>query len=233
MPRELEPYQLIERTIIKTYRKEIWNPFIRGVKNYSLVNDFDKIAVCVEGTAPSMLTAKLMSQLKRVSDTDFEVVFIGFKEAEKNAKLLNIPLETVENEEAFYERVKELGCNKVAVSDTLDNVVESVLYEIFYNDEIKALLPKENRGEREIIRVLYCVESYNIEKWVKKNELSFPEKNDFSEKEKIIKNILKRLKDANPDVQHNVLTSLHALNIDTMPGYIKDGKHHSFLEKYD
>ena len=26
MKRELEPYQLIERSIIKKYRKELWNP---------------------------------------------------------------------------------------------------------------------------------------------------------------------------------------------------------------
>ena len=45
MPRELEPYQLIERSVIKRFRKEIWNPFILAVKKYQLIQADDKIAV--------------------------------------------------------------------------------------------------------------------------------------------------------------------------------------------
>ena len=76
MARQLSDIQLIERSIIKKYRKEIWNPFIEGVKNYQLVNDGDKIAVCISGGKDSMLMAKLLQQLKRVSDTDFELVYL-------------------------------------------------------------------------------------------------------------------------------------------------------------
>ena len=46
MKRELEPYQLIERSIIKKYRKELWTPFIVAVKRYELIqydNLFDSI----------------------------------------------------------------------------------------------------------------------------------------------------------------------------------------------
>ena len=39
MARELEPYQNIERSIIKKFRKEIWRPFIEAVQRYELVND--------------------------------------------------------------------------------------------------------------------------------------------------------------------------------------------------
>ena len=37
MKREMEPYQLIERSIIKKYRKELWTPFIVAVKRYELI----------------------------------------------------------------------------------------------------------------------------------------------------------------------------------------------------
>ena len=47
MARELEPYQNIERSIIKKFRKEIWRPFIEAVQRYELVNEGDKIAVCI------------------------------------------------------------------------------------------------------------------------------------------------------------------------------------------
>ena len=65
MARELEKYQLIERSIIKKYRKEIWNPFVEAVKKYELVQSGDKIAVCISGGKDSMLCAKLMQQLQR------------------------------------------------------------------------------------------------------------------------------------------------------------------------
>ncbi|MBR0278258.1 MAG: tRNA 2-thiocytidine biosynthesis protein TtcA, partial [Clostridia bacterium] len=63
MPRELEKYQLIERSLIKKYRKEIWNPFIAGVKRYDMVKDGDKIAVCISGGKDSMIMANLMRHL--------------------------------------------------------------------------------------------------------------------------------------------------------------------------
>ena len=60
MPRTLEPYQMIERSIIKKYRDELWKPFVYAVKKYELIQAGDKIAVCISGGKDSMLMAKLM-----------------------------------------------------------------------------------------------------------------------------------------------------------------------------
>lgn len=76
MKREMEPYQLIERSIIKKYRKELWTPFIVAVKRYELIKAGDKIAVCISGGKDSMLMAKLMQELQRHSDVPFELVFL-------------------------------------------------------------------------------------------------------------------------------------------------------------
>ena len=101
MARELEPYQNIERSIIKKFRKEIWRPFIEAVQRYELVNEGDKIAVCISGGKDSMLMAKLMQLLQRYGDVPFELVFLvmdpGYNERnrskiEQNAKLLEIPV---------------------------------------------------------------------------------------------------------------------------------------------
>lgn len=62
MERQMEPCQLIERSIIKKYRKELWTPFIVAVKRYELVQAGDKIAVCISGGKDSMLMAKLLRQ---------------------------------------------------------------------------------------------------------------------------------------------------------------------------
>lgn len=76
MSRELTPQETAERSLIKTYRKSIWNPFIAAVKRYELIEPGDRIAVCISGGKDSMLMAKLMQELHRHSDVPFELVFL-------------------------------------------------------------------------------------------------------------------------------------------------------------
>lgn len=106
MNKTLEPYQLIERSIIKKYRKELWAPFIVAVKRYELMQAGDRIAVCISGGKDSMLMAKLMQELQRHSDVPFELVFLvmdpGYNEIncqkiESNAELLHIPVTIFES----------------------------------------------------------------------------------------------------------------------------------------
>ena len=60
-----EKYQLVEQSISKRFRKEIWAPFITAVKRYELIQAGDRIAVCISGGKDSMLMAKLMQMLQR------------------------------------------------------------------------------------------------------------------------------------------------------------------------
>jgi tRNA(Ile)-lysidine synthase TilS/MesJ len=92
----------IERSIIKKYRKEIWSKFIKAVKEYELVNENDKIMVCISGGKDSFLLAKCMQELKRHGKFNFDVRYIvmnpgyndkNIKYIKSNAKKLNIPIE--------------------------------------------------------------------------------------------------------------------------------------------
>ena len=74
MSRELTPQEIAERSLIKKYRKEIWNPFIAAVNRYELVQPGDRIAVCISGGKDSMIMAKLMQELQRHSDHPFAVM---------------------------------------------------------------------------------------------------------------------------------------------------------------
>ncbi len=76
MPRELEKYALIERSINKKFRKEIWNRFITAIKQYELISEGDKIAVCISGGKDSMLLGLLMKMLCRYSEINFSLEFI-------------------------------------------------------------------------------------------------------------------------------------------------------------
>ena len=97
----------IERSIIKTYRKEIWARFVKGVKDFNMIQDGDKIAVCISGGKDSFLLAKCMQELKRHGKIDFEIVFLcmnpGYADKnleliKSNAELMNMPLHIFETD---------------------------------------------------------------------------------------------------------------------------------------
>lgn len=168
----MERYEEIERSIIKKYRKTIWSKFISAIKEYKLIQDKDKIAVCISGGKDSMLMAKCMQHLQKYSDIKFETEYIvmdpGYNEVNRqaiieNAKLLNIPVK-VFNTPIFeivdridqtpcylcarmrrgylYRNAKELGCNKIALGHHFDDVIETVLMSMLYAAEIKTMMPK-------------------------------------------------------------------------------------------
>lgn len=91
----------IERSINKKFHKGIWSKFTSAINDYQLVEEGDKIAVCISGGKDSMLMAKLFQELKRHNKFPFEVIYLvmdpGYSPEnreiiEKNAKLLNIPI---------------------------------------------------------------------------------------------------------------------------------------------
>lgn len=172
MPKELTPCQIAERSVIKTYRKELWNPFIAAVKRYELVVPGDKIAVCISGGKDSMLLAKLMQELQRHTEAPFELVFLvmdpGYRPEnrrllEENARRLNIPITIFESDifevttqveknpcylcarmrrGSLYAKARELGCNKIALGHHLSDVIETTLMGLLYGAQIQAMPPK-------------------------------------------------------------------------------------------
>lgn len=107
MARELQKYQIAERSLIKKYRKELWNPFIAAVKRYELIQAGDRIAVCISGGKDSWLLAMLMKHLKPFSEVPFELEYIcmdpGYspenrQKIESTAVLLNIPVSIFETD---------------------------------------------------------------------------------------------------------------------------------------
>ena len=172
MGKLLEPSQNIERSIMKKYRKELWNPFIKAVKNYELVQENDKIAVCISGGKDSMLMAKLMQLLQRYGDVPFELTFLvmdpGYneknrKKIEENAKILNVPITVFETNifdvansvdkspcylcarmrrGYLYSKAKELGCNKIALGHHYDDVIETILMGMLYGAQVQTMMPK-------------------------------------------------------------------------------------------
>ena len=170
--KQLSRVREIERTIVKTYRKDIWGRFVKAVERYELINDGDCIAVCVSGGKDSALLAKLIQLYHRYGVKKFDVKFLsmdpGYSEfnrqrVESNAKLLDIPLqifstnvfEAVDDTSTspcficarmrrgyLYRRAKELGCNKIALGHHYDDVIETILMSMLYGAQVQTMMPK-------------------------------------------------------------------------------------------
>lgn len=168
----MEEYKEIERSIIKKFRKEIWSRFVKAVKEYHLINENDKIMVCLSGGKDSFLMAKCIQELSRHSDIPFEAKYVvmdpGYTKKNReyiinNAKRLNIPItifesnifEVVSNVDDspcylcarmrrgyLYSKAKELGCNKISLGHHFNDVIETTLLSMFYGSEVKTMLPK-------------------------------------------------------------------------------------------
>ena len=98
----MERYREIEKSIIKKYRKEIWSKFIKAIKDYKLIEENDKVMVCISGGKDSFLLAKCIQELIRHGMVPFEAKYVvmnpGYKEENlnqiiNNAKEMNIPIE--------------------------------------------------------------------------------------------------------------------------------------------
>ena len=103
----MERYQEIEKSIIKKYRKEIYSKFTKAVKDYKLINENDKIMVCISGGKDSFLLAKCIQELVKHGKVNFEAKYVvmnpGYKEdnlklIKENAKEMNIPIELFETD---------------------------------------------------------------------------------------------------------------------------------------
>ena len=172
MTKDLEPYQLVERSIQTKFRKGLWNPFIAAVKRYALISPGDRIAVCISGGKDSMLMAKLMQMLQQYSETPFDLVYLvmdpGYNALNRqkivsNAALLHIPITVFESNifevansaehspcylcakmrrGTLYAKAKELGCSKIALGHHFSDVIETTVMAMFYGGQLQAMLPK-------------------------------------------------------------------------------------------
>ena len=165
-------YLDIEQSIRKKFKKSIWCKFTKAVREYELVKEGDKIAVCISGGKDSMLMAKLFQELLKHGKANFELVFLvmnpgynkdNWKIIQDNAKVLGIPLTVFETQifdtvadidknpcylcarmrrGYLYSHAKELGCNKIALGHHFDDVIETILMGMFYGGKVETMMPK-------------------------------------------------------------------------------------------
>ncbi len=147
----------------------------------------------------------------------------------------------------LYNKAQELGCDKIALGHHFDDVIETTLLSMFYGSEIKTMMPKlhsDNYKGIELIRPLYLVKEEAIISWRKTNQLTFINCacrftegcsliNDGTSKRKEMKELIKKLRKTNKNIDYNIFKSLDNINLNCVLGVKKDGIYKSFLEDYD
>lgn len=162
----------IEQSIRKKFKKDIFSKFAKAINVYEMLQEGDRVAVCISGGKDSMLLAKLFQELKRHRKFDFELVFLvmdpGYhpknrEQIEKNAQLMEVPIQIftsnifdavydIEKNPCYlcarmrrghlYAKAKELGCNKIALGHHYDDVIETILMGMLYGAQVQTMMPK-------------------------------------------------------------------------------------------
>ena len=263
----------MENSVVREFNKTIWKNFLKGIKSYQLIENGDKIAVCISGGKDSMLMANCLQRWQYYGNIDFSVEFIvmnpGYSKENtekiiENAQKLAIPIkvfdtkifDSVENNNNpcflcsrlrrgyLYKTAQELGCNKIALGHHFDDVIETILMGMIYGSQMQTMMPKihsENYKGMEVIRPLYLVREKSIIDWAKYNNLKFIDcscrltegKNKPVSKRLEIKNLLKQLREVNPEVDMNIFRSAENVNLQTLISYHIGNEYHHFLDSYN
>ena len=149
----------------------------------------------------------------------------------------------------LYSKARELGCNKIALGHHYDDVIETILMGMLYGGQVQTMMPKlhsTNFEGMELIRPLYLIREDDIKLWRDTNGLHFiqcachftdtcssidPEGHTNSKRMEI-KQLIRSLKQVNPNVEKNIFKSVENVNLSTIIAYKRDGVKHYFTEDY-
>ena len=242
MERQMDECQKIERSIIKKYRKQLWTPFIVAVKRYEL--EF----LVMDPGYNEVNRQKIESNaaLMNIPITVFETnIFDVANQAEKNPCYLCARMRRGH----LYKKAQQLGCNKIALGHHFNDVIETTVMSMFYGSQLQAMPPKlhsTNFPGMTLIRPLYCIREEDILAWCRYNSLEFIQCacrftenmtvsacGSSSSKRQETKLLLRQLSKTNPNIENSIFRSIHAVALDTMPGFKTEGQEHSFLERFD
>ena len=149
----------------------------------------------------------------------------------------------------LYKKAQQLGCNKIALGHHFNDVIETTVMSMFYGSQLQAMPPKlhsTNFPGMTLIRPLYCIREEDILAWCRYNNLEFIQCacrmtesmtvsacGSSSSKRQETKLLLRQLSKTNPNIENSIFRSIHAVALDTMPGFKTEGQEHSFLERFD
>ena len=221
---ERRPLAEIERSLVKTYRKQVWSKFIKAIKDYKLVEEGDKIAIAI-------------------SDIPVHIYDSGiFQVVDKIAKDYPCYMCARMRRGSLYGKAKELGCNKLALGHHFNDVIETTMLNVLYAGNFKTMLPKlkaANFDGIELIRPLYYIEEKYIKRWIQRagiwplNCACMVAAKKIGNKRFEIKDMIEEFKEKFDGVDKSIFRAAQNVSVDSILGWDIDGEHYSYLDFYD
>ncbi len=124
-----------------------------------------------------------------------------------------------ERRKTLFQLAHLLRCNKIALGHHKDDIIETLLLNIFYSAEMSTMLPFQPlfKGKMTLIRPLALVEEKNIERFAKERNLPFGPSGcpaSGKTKRREVKDLLKILEKSNPKIKGNIFRALSNVKLD-------------------
>jgi tRNA 2-thiocytidine biosynthesis protein TtcA len=119
----------------------------------------------------------------------------------------------------IFEIAGEMGCSKIAFAHHRDDIIETLLLNMFYGREISTMLPKQTifGGKMHIIRPLCLIREELVKKYSRERAFSTVENGcptSRTSKRSYIKNLLNELEKDNRDVRDNIFRAMSHVKVD-------------------
>ncbi|MFA5096983.1 MAG: ATP-binding protein [Candidatus Omnitrophota bacterium] len=220
----------------------------KAIIDYKMLSDGDKVAVAVSGGKDSLTLLKVLHDRKRFVPIKYELtalhIDLGFPRSfagplEKYFKKTGIPYRIVKvdtlkktprsqincfwcswnRRKALFETADKLGCTKVALGHHKDDIIETVLLNLFFQGEISSMCPRQElfKGKITLIRPLAYVEEYMIKRFAREEGLlhqSCTCPNSITSRRALMGKLIRELKRACPDVKTNIFRSVSRIKHD-------------------
>jgi tRNA 2-thiocytidine biosynthesis protein TtcA len=220
----------------------------RAITDYGMIADGDKIAVAVSGGKDSLTMLRVLNDRKSFVPVKYELLAVHINLgypcqhpkilAEYFKKLgIDYHVEKVDilqgksrkdiscfwcswnRRKALFEVADRFGCTKVALGHHKDDIVETILLNLFFHGEISAMNPKQELfdGKITLIRPLAYVEEDMVVKFAR--EAKFPHEkcacpNSITSNRTKITSIIKDLEKVCPDIRTNIFRSVKRIKKD-------------------
>lgn len=210
--------------------------------DYAMLSDGDRIAVAISGGKDSLTLLKLLQDRKKFAPIKYDLlaIHVDMGYPGSNVKSLTAHFKRIgvkyhikkvnlfkgkknkdiscfwcswNRRKALFETAARFDCNKVALGHHKDDIVETVLLNLFFQGEISAMTAKQElfKGKITLIRPLAYVEEDMIRRFAKEQHFSLQTckcPGQDTSRRTYVGEIIKNLEKICPDVKTNIFRSV-------------------------
>ena len=220
----------------------------KAIMDYKMLSSGDKIAVAVSGGKDSLTLLRLLLDRKVFVPIKYEVIALhvdmGYPKSisaklEKYFKKLKVEYQIIKSDvlkktekskincfwcswnrrKELFIAANKLGCTKIALGHHMDDIIETILLNLFFQGEISSMAPKQElfKGKITLIRPMAYVEEHLIKCFAKETKLGHDTcvcPHSITSKRNMVGKIIRQLGKACPDIKKNIFRSLKRIKKD-------------------